>query len=357
MVVDADVAAQRRAGHACGCRGEQVAGVDVQASDSATQVARPSSATAGHETTLTAHVSGGTVEQNHGDVTFYADGDKIGTGGTDDSGNASVTWTPSNPGEITVTAKYAGNLNTTGSESSGTTVTVAEQSIATTTTVDAPHSAQVGHGSTVSADVTSSDGTVDGGTVTFTDGHGWSNDVDVAGGHAETQWNPTTADATTITATFNGAPGFAGSADSRTVQVSPAAEEAASSTTSLDGHDAATLGETTTLKARVDSGDTPVAGGSVTFTDGNEVIGTATVQSGGLATVDWTAENLGERTITATYNGSDNVLSSTDTTTVNVSNAPTTDPGNGNNTGGDSADSGSLGSAGSLDSLFGSLSS
>ena len=97
---------------------------------------------------------------------------------------------------------------------------------------------------------------------------------------------------------------------------------AATTTTVTSSPNPSTYGESVTLTAHVTSaGGTPT--GTVTFRDGSETLCTATL-SGGSASCSTTTIPVGTQTITATYSGDANFLSSSGTTTQTVNQADTT---------------------------------
>ncbi|AQA20930.1 hypothetical protein BTZ20_3743 [Rhodococcus sp. MTM3W5.2] len=112
----------------------------------------------------------------------------------------------------------------------------------------------------------------------------------------------------------------------------------ANTTTTLAPVTGAKVGTTSTLTATV----TPAAsGGTVTFKDGDTIVGTAYVGADGTATAQWSPAKSGNRTISAAFSGTNTTKASTANATVSV--APEAGDGGG-----------SLGSLGSLFGGFGS---
>lgn len=102
------------------------------------------------------------------------------------------------------------------------------------------------------------------------------------------------------------------------------------STTTLAPITGATIGKTTVLTATIAPAD---AGGTVTFKDGDAIIGTAAVGNDGKATSQWSPATDGNRTITAEYSGTNTVAASTTHITATV--APEGSIGGGNGSLGD----------------------
>jgi hypothetical protein len=93
-----------------------------------------------------------------------------------------------------------------------------------------------------------------------------------------------------------------------TVQASPAA---------------ATAGERVVLTATVTCPGAPDGGLGVTFFDGADLLATVEVGPAGQAVLATSFITTGSHLITAAYNGNDNCYASNNTTTVEVSDAPT----------------------------------
>jgi Bacterial Ig-like domain (group 3) len=97
------------------------------------------------------------------------------------------------------------------------------------------------------------------------------------------------------------------------------------STTTVEASPAqATTGQQGVLTATVTCPGFPPGGGlGVTFFDGPDLLDTVPVGANGQATLTTSFDTPGAHTITAVYNGSQNCSASIDTTTVQVSEAPT----------------------------------
>ncbi|MGW6376814.1 Ig-like domain repeat protein, partial [Rhodococcus sp. NPDC055112] len=162
-----------------------------------------------------------------------------------------------------------------------------------------------------------------GGTVEFKDGNDIIATEQVeADGTATRIWYAQTDGKHTITATFSGRDGVAGSTTTQQVTVSPAGSNPVASTITLDPIKGAIAGgKFIMLKAKVSPA---AAGGTVVFEDPHyheEV----PVGADGTATEQWyPPETAGKLTMTATFSGRDGVTGSTTTQQITVAPAATT---------------------------------
>jgi streptogramin lyase len=114
----------------------------------------------------------------------------------------------------------------------------------------------------------------------------------------------------TLTASFTAAGAFAGSTSAALTQtVNPAATDTALGASANSVSTGVTVTFTATVAAVAPGAGTPT--GSVTFKDGNTVLGTAALGAGGTATLAISFSTPGIHSVTALYNGSGNFLSGT----------------------------------------------
>ncbi|MGA3133881.1 MAG: Ig-like domain repeat protein [Terracidiphilus sp.] len=290
----------------------------------------------------------GTV--NAGTVTFTVlnGGTQVGSAATSSTlsnGNASVNYTlPAGTasGTYTIQAVYSGSTNFTGSSDNTHTLTINGGSTVTTTSNASATFSTNNQSVTLSATVTSTAGTVNSGTITFTVLNGGTpigastSPVSVSNGSASASYTlpgGTNAGTYTITASYIGTGSFTGSSDNtHTLTVS-----AATTTTAAANQSAAFSGsnQSVTLSATVTSTGGTVNAGTVTFTvlNGGTPVGTATTSgtvSNGIASVGYTLPGStpnGTYTIQAVYNGSTNFTGSSDnahTLTINGGSTVTT---------------------------------
>ncbi|MGW6379439.1 Ig-like domain repeat protein [Rhodococcus sp. NPDC055112] len=261
----------------------------------------------GTATTLTATVTGAATGNT---VEFYDGTTKIGQNTVGANGTGTYQWTPTTAGQHTLTAKFPTTNTANASQSTPQTTTVTPADVASTTTLTPVTGAKEGTATTLTATVNPA---AAGGTIEFKDGNDVLGTAQVgANGEATHQWTPTAAGNRTITATFSGHDNILGS--TTTAQVAVAVADVASTTT-LAPVTGAKEGTATTLTATVNPAG---AGGTIEFKDGTDVLGTAQVGANGEATHQWTPTAAGNRTITATFSGHDNILGSTTTQQVSV---------------------------------------
>ncbi|EME19504.1 Ig-like domain-containing protein [Rhodococcus triatomae] len=297
----------------------------VRKNDTTTNLATVAGGQVGQAITLSAAVTGGA---NGDPVDFYDGGAKIGTGALN-NGVATFDWTPANRGSHTLAAKFPATARANASESGTQGVQITDADAASSTALAAVTGAQVGRSSVLRATVTPAGA---GGTVTFKDGGVTLAEVPVAAnGEASYTWVPSTAGSHAISAAFSGRSGVTPSTANATITVEQASVDNVASTTALAIGVARTVGVSSMLSAQVTPGN---AGGSVTFKDGDTVIGTAQVDANGVAGLAWTPATAGQRVIRAEYSGAGTVNASSDAESVQVA------PG-----GGDGGTDGGSGSA------------
>ncbi|GAA4486842.1 hypothetical protein GCM10023094_44140 [Rhodococcus olei] len=227
---------------------------------------------------------------------------------------------------LTTGMSYLGSRGPGTYTTKGPLITVAKN--ATTTSLATVGGAALGQASTLTATVT---GGAQGDPVEFYDGAAkiGTGTLD-ANGVAATTWTPAVPGSHGLTAKYLVTASADGSLSAVQYVDVPSAY-----TTTVAPVTGATVGTATTLKATVTPGST---GGTVEFKEGDTVVGTATLDANGTATLSWTPTAAGDRTITAAYTGPGGVTSSGQIT-VTVATADSTGGGS---------------STGSLGSLFGS---
>ncbi|GAB6922648.1 hypothetical protein JCM9803A_30980 [Rhodococcus erythropolis] len=308
--------------------------VRVQKNVSTTALAPVGGAQVGQPVTLSATVTGGADGDS---VEFFDGATKIGAGALG-NGVATLAWTPTTRGDHSITAKFVDTARAVGSTSAPVNANVSQADAQSSTTLAPISGAQVGKSTNLKATVSAS-GT--GGSVTFKVGGTVLASVPVAGnGEATYAWVPTVAGAQTVEAVFAGRSGVTGSSTTANVTVAEQPAGTTSSTTDLSVG-AGQVGVAQTVSAQISPAN---AGGTVTFKDGESVIGTATVDSSGKASLSWKPATQGQRVVAAEYSGAGTVTASSDQVSVQIA-APVD--------GGEPGTGGS-GSLGSLGNIFGS---
>jgi hypothetical protein len=259
-----------------------------------------------------------TVNIGNGDGTFGTPSvspPRFSTGGNDPFGVAAADL--NGDGRVDLVAANSGSgtvgvlLNTAAPVIDSPTMTTLGTSLAT---------AVVGQIETLAVTVTSPAGTPIG-TVFFRDGDTLLGSAPLDGTGRATLATSLFVGTHALTATFFGVTGFASSTSAATiVTVIPAA----TTLTLGSSVNPAVTGQAVTFSARV-AAAAPGAGtptGTVTFKDGNTVLGTAAVGPGGTATLTTSFAVAGGHAITAFYSGAPAFVASSQALTEQV-NAPT----------------------------------
>ena len=290
-----------------------------QAASTTTVTATPNTSVCGQQVTLCAHVattSPGTCTPT-GTVSFAVSGGPTLTGTLDGAGNACVSTSAIPVGAHTVTATYLGNTGVAGSSNStSATVNQATSSTALTTT---PASPVCGQTVTLCAQVTvASPGTcTPTGTVSFAVSGGPTLTGTLDGsGQACVTTSAIPVGTHTVTVTYAGNSGVAGSSTTGTVTVI----KANTTTTLTSSPNPSAPGQTVIFTATVTPvpPGTGVPTGTVTFTISGGPTLTGTLNGSGVATASTNAITAGSHSVTATYNGDGCFNTSSATLTQNV---------------------------------------
>ena len=266
-------------------------------------------ATYGQPVTFTATITtnGGVAT---GNVSFTVDGLALGTGLLNASGVATITTSSLTPGPHSIVANYAGDGKAGATTSVPLVISVLETTGVAVTASANP--AQTLSAVTLTATVTNAGVGVPSGSVTFSDGATGLGSVTLsAAGTATLTVAQFVAGTHTITVSYPG------DADNFPA-TSPALSETVNlraTTTSVSGTPNSTTNAQQVLLIGVVSGSGPTApGGTITFTNGSQTLGSATIGSGGIATLTVVLQ-AGTNNIVATYNGDANYASSASTQT------------------------------------------
>jgi len=340
-----------------------------------TTLSAPSSEAYGQAVTLTATLSPATYNGHDatGNVNFY-DGETLIATGTVSSGTVTGIVTGLSVGPHSITASYAGDDNFLPSTSGLSSVTITQAATSTALSVSAP-TVLVDQPVTLTATVTASVGGPEGtqasgvhahneglhvlgvtGTVAFKEGDTtFATGTVNSSGVATVQVYTLPAGAHNITAVYSGDTNYLTSnstASTVTVQKIASATALSVSLSNLYPGENVTLTATVTGGSETSthpSGGTlsgthpadsiPTPGtptGTVTFMDGDTTLGTGTVNSSGVATMNTTSLAVGAHNITAVYSGDATYDTSTSTsstvtvTKLNTTTAVTTSNSNSN---------------------------
>lgn len=284
-------------------------------------------AVAGEALTFTADVDvvGPGAGDPSGNVQFFADGTPIGDPVPLNGGSAVSDPVRLDAGDHVITANYEGDDRFAGATDS------LDQEVAaapTSTVVDVSPSPSVfGQPVAVTATVTPiAPATGEpGGVVQFTIDGEAGPFVTLVDGTAELSTSSLSRGSHTIRATyFSSDPNFV---TSTSTAVSHTVNKAATKTTVVTDVPVAVFGQPVTLTATVGA-VAPGAGspsGTVTFTDGDTVLGSAPVSSatGGIASIIVDALSVGQHAVVATYDGDDSFTGSNGSVAQKVQRAQT----------------------------------
>jgi len=299
--------------------------------------------TVGQSVTFTATVTPAGAGTPTGTVTFFDGATPLGTSplvGTTATFSTSALSVGTHP----ITATYSGDTTFTGSTSN--TVNQVVNKIATTTSlVSSANPSTFGQNVTFTATVSTGGPGTPTGTVTFSDGATPLGTVALSGTTATFSTANLAVGTHPITATYNGDSSFLSSTSNTVNQV---VNKAPSATALASSQNPSTFGQSVTFTATVTSAGAPIANpdgpvtrttarttrtvqarssaakgavpssfgigtpsGTVTFFDGATPIGTGTLNGSGVATFTTSALTAGTHSITASYSGDGNFLSST----------------------------------------------
>jgi hypothetical protein len=246
-----------------------------------------------------------------GTVIFFDGSTILGSVNLDSTGQATLSATTLGAGLHSVSAAYAGDNNFLSSTSTFVAESISQGST-TTAIVSANTSTVYGQVVTFTATVSpvGPAGGVPTGTVTFLDGATVLGTATLdASGNASF---PTTALALgnhSVTAVYGADANFTGSTSAAVAQiVNPAATSTALAPSQNPSAPSQPLTLTATVTAVAPGGGVPT--GTVTFQDGNTILGTAPVDAYGQAAFTTTGLGIGSHTITAAYAGDGNYIAS-----------------------------------------------
>lgn len=248
-----------------------------------------------------------------GTVTFYSGSQSLGSATL--SGNvASLTTSFATAGTYSISAKYSGDANNIGSSSG----TLNEKIIASTTTrlTSSLNPSFPGQAVTFTATVTSSSGAPPNGeTITFYNGTSVLGTAPLSAGVAAITTSSLPAGVYTITASYPGDTNFASSTSPALRQVVNSTTKSATSTTLASGLNPAIYGQSVTFTASVTTTGSLPPTGKVTFQwqyfTETFTIGSAMLNSSGIATLTTSKLNTDAYPMTAVYAGDTNNLGST----------------------------------------------
>ncbi|HET9647799.1 MAG TPA: Ig-like domain repeat protein, partial [Microlunatus sp.] len=276
----------------------------------------------GDEVTLTATVTAGESTVTEGSVEFTEGTTSLGVVAVGPDGKASLSRAFT-AGSHVITAIYA--QTDTYATSTDDLTQVVEQALTSTVVTEDVDPTTYGQDVTFTATVTTTvgDHPLNGGTVQFSEGGTKLGDARplTSGGIATLTANLLPAGPHTITATYSGAAEYAGSSGSADHTVDPAN----TTTTVVSSKTPSAFGQSVTFTATIAAVGTQVDTGTVEFAEGSEILcADVPVKDDGTVACTPTAPlPVGTHTITATYSGSPNYVTSSGTVSQVVDLAPT----------------------------------
>jgi hypothetical protein len=260
----------------------------------------------GQSATLTATVQPAYTGTPTGAVTFLDGTTTLGIS-TMTNGSAQFTVSALTPGTHSISAKYSGDTNFTASNSTASQTLTVNQATTTTTVSTSSNPSTYGQLVTFSATVQTGSGTGPTGSVTFLNGTTTLGTVPLSNGTAQLAISSLAAGSQSVTAQYSGDSNFAGSTSSALVEtVNPAV----TSTVIAANANPATFGQAVTLSATVQPPSGSTAIGTITFLDGANTLGTATLTNNN-AQLTLSTLAVGAHSMTAVYSGSANFAAST----------------------------------------------
>jgi sugar lactone lactonase YvrE len=278
----------------------------VEAVTTTTLIATPNPAVAGQSVTITATVLPAPTGSSTGTVSFYDGETLLGSGPVNSSGIATFITSSLPAGILSLTAVYSGNTGFAGSTSPAVSETVKAET--TTTLVATPNPAVPGQSVTITATVLPAPTGSSPGTISFYNGETLLGSGPVnSSGIATFITSSLPTGVLSLTAVYSGNAGFAGS-------TSPAVSEtvkAETTTTLVATPNPAIAGQSVTLTGTVLPAPTGSSPGTVSFYNGETLLGTDAVNSSGIATFTTSSLPAGILNLTAVYSGNAGLAGST----------------------------------------------
>jgi len=276
--------------------------------------------------TLTATVKGTGAIVPAGTVSFLKGATVLGTAVLNASGAATFSISTLAPGTYSLMAEYAGDASSLASKSASLSVTVTAKGQPTATSLAAsPSSLIVGEAFALTATVQATGATIPGGSVNFVSGKVvLGTAVLNAKGVATLSTSSLAVGKYSLSAEYAGNKDFLTSASSA-VSVTVTAQ---GTTTSLAASPRSIVaGQALALNATVKGSGPLSPAGTVNFTNGAVLVGTASLNAAGVATLSTSSLAAGSYSLTAEYAGNAGSLASKSagvTVTVTPKVQPTT---------------------------------
>ncbi|MGA7930044.1 MAG: Ig-like domain repeat protein [Candidatus Sulfotelmatobacter sp.] len=243
-----------------------------------------------------------------GSVVFYSGSQTLGTAFL--SGNvAPLTTSFSTAGTYSISAKYNGDANNAGSTSSvlSQVITVTIKSATSTTLTSSPNPSVYAQAITFTATVSSAGRTPPNGeTVTFYNGLYVLGTAPMTGGIASLTTSTIQSGIHTISAAYLGDANFTGSTSPVLEQAVDTSAQSATTTALTSSLNPSTYGQKVTWTATVKTSGSTTPTGKVSFNWGSYHIGTAALNSSGVATLTLSNLSADAYPLFAVYTGDAN---------------------------------------------------
>jgi hypothetical protein len=280
-------------------------------------ISSPNPSTFGQPITLSATVTaaGGAIGTPTGTVSFLDGASALGTVALDASGKAVLNTAVLSAGPHTLTASYAGDTNfgPSSTTAGGSVNLVVNQSPTTTTLVSSVNPSAFGQSVVFTATVApSSGGGIPSGTVIVSDGTTLLGSAALdSAGKASLSVSSLAAGTHSITAAYQGATNYIASSSTALLE---SVNKNSVSVALTSAPDPSTFGQDVTFSVQVNAqpaggSATAIPTGTVSLSEGTLSLGTARLDSRGVATLTAAGLTAGSHNITATYGGDSNFVS------------------------------------------------
>jgi hypothetical protein len=256
----------------------------------------------GQPVTFTATVSAASGTPG-GSVVFMDGSTVLGSAMLDANGMATLTVSSLSVGDHSITASYSGDADDQASVSAALTQHVLMSHTATMLS-SSMSSSTYGQAITFTAAVSITDAGAGmmGGMVTFMDGSTVLGTVALdSSGMASLTVSSLAVGGHSITATYSGDANFTSSSSNA---VSVNVDLIPTTTMLVSSMASSFFGQSVTFTATVSAASGAVPGGSVVFMDGSNVLGSATLDASGMATLTVSSLSVASHSISASYGGS-----------------------------------------------------
>jgi hypothetical protein len=275
-------------------------------------IASPNPVTVGQALNLVATVNASGTASLSGTVNFMNGSTVLGSASVNSSGVATLPIASLPAGTYSLSARYVGNSSFLASTSPASSVTVtASTSTTTTSLVASPNSVSVGQALNLVATVSASGTASLSGTVNFMNGSTVLGSASVNSSRIATLSIASLPAGTySLTARYVGNTSFLAST-SPASSVTVTASTATTTTSLVASPNSVTVGQALNLVATVSASGTASLSGTVNFMNGSTVLGSASVNASGVATLSIASLPAGTYSLTARYVGNSSFLAST----------------------------------------------